>query len=151
MATRYRWVPIVLLLVFLLGYRVVWPWYRDRPARAAADALIADLTEHGSQVARMAGSLPEVAEQPERADLEAQLRKLLAELGEATDRSRRLVERVTETLPQVPADKQDELRAAVEQYSARVKPAFEAYGARTRLLRKKVEELKARDRPGAGT
>jgi len=150
MRRRYNWIPIVLILAAILGYRVVWPWYRDRPARAAADALIADLDQHGKQVEQKVGSLPDVPERPARAELEAQFVQLLADLGEATDHSHGLVERVTEALPRTPADKQEELRRGLEQYNARIKPALASYKARGDVLRKKVEEFKARGKAGAG-
>lgn len=43
MPKKYHWLPIVIILVAMLGYRVAWPWYRDRSDNAATDAVIAEL------------------------------------------------------------------------------------------------------------
>ena len=144
---KVNWVPPALVAVALFGYFVAWPWYRDRAARGAADALIADLAEHGGRVEQTAASLPPVPDRPTKPELEAQLTRLVAELGEATERSSGLIDRAKVTIPQTPADAQGPLRQALERYTARVRLALDAYKARVELLRKRVEELQ----PGAGS
>jgi hypothetical protein len=127
---KFNWLPPVFVAVALLGYLVGWPWYRDRPARAAADALIADLAEHGGHVEQRVGSLPAIPERPAKADLEALLAGLAAELKEVNKRSQDLVERAEEVLPRTPADKREELRQALDRYTAQgfamLAPFFES-------------------------
>lgn len=138
MNRKYRWLAPVAFAAIIFGALVAWPWYRDRPARAAADTLIADLEDHGGQLEQQVKSFPSVADRATNAELVRQLSRLSAELGEATKRSRELAERTREVLPQTPEGKREELSRALERYTARVGPAVDAYKVRSELLRGKL-------------
>ena len=138
MKRKYGWLLPVAVAVGLLTYSFGWPWYRDRPARAAADALIIELAEHAASVEQRAASLPPVPENPTKAELGRLAERAAAELGEASGRARELSERAKEVLPRTPAGKRDELRQAVERYTARVGPAFAKYKERADQLRERA-------------
>ncbi len=147
MNRKYRWLAPVAFVTIILGSMVAWPWYRDRPARAAADALIADLEEHGGQLERQVKAFPPVSDRPTNAELMRQLSVLSAEMGEATKRSRELADRTREVLPQAPEGKREELSQALERYTARIGPAVDAYTIRSELLRGKLKTLIESGRP----
>jgi hypothetical protein len=139
---KYSWLLPVAVAVGLATYSFVWPWYRDRPARAAADALIGELDDHGASVEQRAAALPPVPENPTKAELGRLAGQVAAELGEASGRSRELSEREKEVLPRTPAGKRDELREALVRYTGRVGQAFAKYKERGDQLRERVAALK---------
>lgn len=142
MKRKYSWLLSIAVAIGLLTYSFGWPWYRDRPVRAAADALIGELDEHAARVEQRAEALPAVSETPTKAELEQMAGQVVAELGEASGRARELSERAKEVLSQAPARKRDELRQALDQYTARVGRAFDRYKERGNQLRERVAALK---------
>lgn len=67
---------------------------------------------------------------------------MIAELGEATGRTRELTKRAEEVLPKTPPGKRDELRQALERYTARVGQSFSKYKERGEQLRERAATLK---------
>lgn len=147
MKRKYSWVPPVVVAATLVTYFYLWPWYRDRPARAAADALIAELDEHAGEFEQQATALPEVPVRPTKADLEGQLSKVTAEMGVATGRTRELARRAEDLLPKAPPDKRAEVRQALERYSARVGQALDKFKTQGELLRGRLEVHQAGAKP----
>ncbi len=148
MKRKFDWLVPVIVAVGLVAYFVVWPWYRDRAAGDAADALIAELNEHGAQIGQRVAALPPVPDNPTKTEITELVARVARELDEMSSRNRELSERAKEVLPKTPAGRREELRQALDQYTARVGQALDVYKERGSQLRIRMEAFKGKGKAG---
>ena len=136
-----RIAALAFLAVVAVGVAFI-PGGRDRRTDAAVDALVADLTERGTEIERSAGLLPPVPEKPDRGDLVRGLQQASEQVHQQTEGVADVSRRAEELFPRASADKRAELRQALNRLNEQMRAAKEKREVWMAQMREKVAAVK---------
>jgi hypothetical protein len=125
--SKIHWLVPLIVLLSLVGYFFVWPWYRDSGDRASIAALTADMKAAAADIDKAVAEAPET---PGKADLER--------FGQLNQTALELAKRAMTLAPKLQGDAGAEFRAAQDHYSAKI----DLMGAKLNEMKKKIDERK---------